>query len=181
MSEERENNQNYEPAANPESPEQQEPAEDLWTMKQELDRYKEEARQYYDHYLRALADMENMRKRTTRERDEYVKYAALPIIKKVLPIIDDLERALTMSAQHQDYASLHKGVEMILKSLAEMIKTEGVEAIEAKGKPFDPEYHEPLILEESTDHPSNTVVEELQKGYILHGRVLRPSLVKVSN
>lgn len=155
--------------------------DDVLDLKQELDRAREEARQYNEHYLRALADMENMRKRTSRERDEYVKYATAPLIKKLLPVIDDLERALTMSVQHQDYASLYKGVEMIVKSLHEIIKTEGVQAIEAAGKPFDPEFHEPLILEESSEHPSNTVLEELQRGYTLHGRVLRPSLVKVSN
>lgn len=168
----------------PEAPEVQETEQNqgnLLDLKQELERAKEEARQYNEHYLRVLADMENMRKRTSREREEYVKYATTPMIKKLLPVIDDLERALNMSAQHQDYASLHKGVEMIVKSLHEMIKTEGVQAIEAAGKPFDPEFHEPLILEESTEHPSNTVLEELQRGYVLHGRVLRPSLVKVSN
>lgn len=155
--------------------------DDVLDLKQELDRAREEARQYNEHYLRVLADMENMRKRTSRERDEYVKYATAPLIKKLLPVIDDLERALTMSAQHQDYPSLYKGVEMIVKSLHEIIKTEGVQTIEAAGKPFDPEFHEPLILEESSEHPSNTVLEELQRGYTLHGRVLRPSLVKVSN
>lgn len=158
-------------------PEQDNPLD----LKRELERAREEVRQYNDHYLRVLADMENMRKRTSREREEYVKYATTPLIKKLLPVIDDLERALNMSAQHQDYASLHKGVEMIVKSLHEIIKTEGVQTIEASGKPFDPEFHEPLILEESTEHPSNTVLEELQRGYMLHGRVLRPSLVKVSN
>ncbi len=150
-------------------------------LKLELDKVREEARVNYDHYLRALAEAENIRKRSSREREEYIKFATLPIIRKALPIIDDLERALNMSAQHQDYASLHKGVEMILKSMHEMIKTEGVQTIEAIGKPFDPEFHEPLVLEESTEHPSNTVLEEMQKGYILHGRVIRPSLVKVSN
>jgi molecular chaperone GrpE len=164
-----------------EVPETEPEQDNLLDLKQELERAREEVRQYNEHYLRALADMENMRKRTSREREEYVKYATTPLIKKLLPVIDDLERALTMSAQHQDYASLYKGVEMIVKSLHEIIKTEGVQAIEAAGKPFDPEFHEPLILEESPEHPSNTVLEELQRGYTLHGRVLRPSLVKVSN
>jgi len=140
-----------------EVPETEPEQDNLLDLKQELERAREEVRQYNEHYLRALADMENMRKRTSREREEYVKYATTPLIKKLLPVIDDLERALTMSAQHQDYASLYKG------------------------KPFDPEFHEPLILEESPEHPSNTVLEELQRGYTLHGRVLRPSLVKVSN
>lgn len=169
------------PEVEPEAPGSETPPSEMDLLKMELEKVREESRVNYDHYLRALAEVENMRKRSAREREEYVKYATVPIIKKALPIIDDLERALNMSAQHQDYASLHKGVEMILKSMHEMIKAEGVQAIEAIGKPFDPEYHEPLVLEESTEHPSNTVLEELQKGYVLHGRVIRPSLVKVSN
>ncbi|HWP95537.1 MAG TPA: nucleotide exchange factor GrpE [Syntrophomonadaceae bacterium] len=151
------------------------------TLEQELDKAREESRQNYDRYVRTLAEIENLRKRTTREREEYIKFAPVPLIKKILPIIDDLERALTMSTSQQDYASLHKGVEMIVKSMHEIIKTEGVQAIDAAGKPFDPEFHEPLVLEESSEHPSNTVIDELQKGYIMHGRVLRPSLVKVSS
>lgn len=151
------------------------------TLQEELSKAREESRQNYDRYLRTMAELENLRKRTTREREEYIKFAPVPLIKKILPIIDDLERALSMSRDHQDFASLQKGVEMIMKSLQELIKSEGVQVIEAAGKPFDPEFHEPLVLEENSEHPSNTVIAELQKGYVMHGRVLRPSLVKVSN
>ncbi|NLB88832.1 MAG: nucleotide exchange factor GrpE, partial [Syntrophomonadaceae bacterium] len=131
------------------------------------------------NYLRALAEMENMRKRNNRDREEYIKFSSMAVIKKLLPIIDDFERALDANTV-QDFESMQKGMEIIYKKLLEVIKNEGVEPIEALGKPFDPEYHQPLMMEESSE-PANTVIEELQKGYIMHGRVIRPSLVKVSN
>jgi len=145
-----------------------------------LEKEKQEKQQYYEQYLRAMAEMENLRKRTQREKNEYKKFATLPLIKRLLPVIDDVERALSSSAQNQDYQVLSKGVEMINKSLHEVIKEEGVEVIKAVGSQFDPEYHEPLTMEESEEHPENTVLEEFQKGYQMHGRVIRAALVKVS-
>ena len=96
-------------------------------------------------------------------------------------VIDDLERALDASHVNQDLEALNKGVEMIARKLQELIKNEGVEAIEALGKPFDPAYHQPLMVEGSSEEQENMVIEEFQKGYIMHGRVIRPSLVKVGN
>lgn len=148
---------------------------------EEVERLKNEAAHHYDQYLRALAEVENIRKRTLREKEEYLKYAAVPVMKKLLPIVDDLERALAMSETNRDYDTLHKGLEMISKRMYEVIQEEGVEVIEALGQPFDPQFHQPLVVEASSDHPENTVIEELQKGYVLNGRVIRPSLVKVSN
>lgn len=139
----------------------------------------ENTKKFQDSYLRTLAEMENLRKRNQREREEYIKYANLSMVKKLLPVIDDFERAVD-SNNNQDYESLLKGMELIFKKLLEVIKSEGVEAIEALGKPFDPEFHQPLMMEESLE-PENTVLEEMQKGYIMNGRVIRPSLVKVSN
>lgn len=150
-------------------------------LQEEIERLKEEAASYYDQYLRSLAEAENIRKRALREKEEYVKFAAVPVIKKVLLVMDDLERALTMSESNRDFDALYKGLQMIAKRMEDLIQEEGVEAIEAVGKPFDPQFHQPLMVEASSDHPENTVMEELQKGYVLHGRVIRPSLVKVSN
>ena len=154
--------------------------EDIDSLKTELKQSQEEAQKYKDLYLRLLADVENMRKRAVREREEYIQFAALPLIKKILSVIDDLERALQMSGEAQNGEALYKGVEMINGSLHELIKAEGVEAIPALGKPFDPEYHQPLTVEPSTEYEENTVIEEMQTGYIMKGRVIRPSLVKVS-
>ncbi|MGI5879465.1 MAG: nucleotide exchange factor GrpE [Syntrophomonadaceae bacterium] len=151
------------------------------TLQAEIGRLKDEAGRNYDMYLRAVAEADNIRKRASREREEYLKYASIPIIKKVLSVTDDLDRAIKMSADNKDYDSLKKGLEIIARRMDEILQEEGVEYIDAAGKPFDPQFHEPLVVESGTDHPENTVIEELQKGYILHGRVIRPSLVKVSN
>jgi len=167
-------------AASSETSDVEEKADEVTKLKEEIEKYQAEAKQNYDRYLRAIAEMENMKKRVAREREEYIKFAALSLIKKLLPIIDNLDRALNMSKESSDYEVLFKGVEMISDSLHDLIKKEGVEGIEAVGKPFDPQYHEPLAVEDSSEHPENTVIEELQKGYLMHGRVIRPSLVKVS-
>lgn len=157
------------------------PADDLTRLQGEVDRLKEEAAHHYDQYLRTMADIDNLRKRTTREKEEYLRYASLPVLKKILPVVDDLERALQMSEVNKDYESLHKGLEMIARRMHEIVAEEGAQKIEAIGQPFDPQFHQPLAVEASSEHPENTVIEELQKGYVLHGRVIRPSLVKVSN
>lgn len=155
--------------------------EESGNLKQELQKMQEEAKKNYDLYLRTLAELDNIKKRATREREEYIRFATLPMIKKILPVIDDLDRALSASQLKQDYEILSKGVEMIARGLNEVIKQEGVVAIDALYKPFDPRYHQPLTVEGSSEHPENTVIEEFQKGYIMHGRVIVPSLVKVSN
>lgn len=168
----------------PETPEEQAASNEtdlISNMQNEIDRLKEEAARNYDQHLRSLADAENIRKRALREKEEYLKYASLPVIRKVLNVLDDLERALVMSEANRDYDALYKGLEMIAKRMADLVQEEGVQTIEALGQPFDPQFHQPLTVEASSEHPENTVIEELQKGYVLHGRVIRPSLVKVSN
>ncbi|KUG04295.1 heat shock protein grpe [hydrocarbon metagenome] len=148
---------------------------------QEISKLKDEVKAANDSYLRALAEVENIRKRTAREREEYVKFAALPLVKKMLTVIDDLDRAVSMYDPEQNPEVLVKGVEMINTRLKEIVEQEGAEALHAVGKPFDPQYHQPLAIEQNSNYPENTVIEELQKGYMMHGRVIRPSLVKVSN
>lgn len=160
-----------------EEKENQQMAEEL---QQELDKTREEAKKNYDLYIRALADAENTRKRAQRERDEYIKYATLPIIKKLLPVMDDFQRAIQASQTSQDHEALYKGVEIIVGHLEQIFQAEGVEAIECLGKPFDPQLHQPLMVESSEEYEENMVIEELQKGYKMKGRVIRPSLVKVS-
>jgi len=160
------------------------PAEEKSTEErlfEELLQRQEEARKNYDLYLRALAEVENTKKRSQRDREEYLKYAGTTLIKKLLPIIDDLHRALEVSRTSRDLDALSKGIEMTVRSLDEMLKAEGVKAIESVGQPFDPQYHQALSVEPSEVHPENTVIEQLQTGYVLHDRVIRPSLVKVSS
>jgi len=146
----------------------------------ELQQQQEESRKNYDQYLRALAEVENVKKRAMRERDEYLKYANVSLIKKLLPVIDDLYRAMKVARDSRDFEALNKGIEMTARGLDDLLKAEGVKVIESLGKDFDPQYHQALTVEPSDEHPENTVIEEMQKGYILHDRVIRPSLVKVS-
>ncbi len=150
-------------------------------LAEELLQHKEEAQKNYDNYLRALAEVENTRKRGIRDREEYIKYANVGMVKKILPIIDDLQRAIEAAHSTKDIEGMLKGVEMIAERLNEALKAEGVTAIDSVGQPFDPQYHEALTVEASENHPLNTVIEQFQTGYVMHDRVIRPSLVKVSS
>lgn len=134
-----------------------------------------------DKLLRLQADFENARKRIEREKQDFIKFANEEIILELLNILDDLERTVSLAeAQKQDPEAFLKGVEMILAHLYEMLKEYGVRPIEAVGKIFDPHFHEALMQVEDNNLPEHTVVEELQKGYFLHDKVIRTAKVKVS-
>ncbi len=154
---------------------------DIGALEEEIAKLQAENQKNQDLHLRALAEQENIKKRAAREREEYIRFSTLPLINKLLLVTDDLDRALGVSLANQDLEAFKKGVEMIARKLQDLIKNEGVKEIEAVGKPFDPAYHQPLMVEgNGNDEQENIVVEEFQKGYIMHGRVIRPSLVKVS-
>lgn len=141
----------------------------------------DKAKEYWDRLLRLQADFENTRKRLEREKQEFIKFANEGIILELLNILDDLERTVDLAqSQHQDLQAFLKGVEMILAHLYEMLKEYGVKPIEAEGKLFDPHYHEALMQAENREVAENTILEELQKGYLLNDRVIRTAKVKVS-
>jgi molecular chaperone GrpE len=146
-------------------------------LKEEADK----AGENWDKMLRLQAEFENTRKRLERDRQDFVKFANERIILELLNILDDLERTVELAqAKHQDLSSFLKGVEMILAHLYELLKEYGVKPIEGKGKIFDPNFHEALMQAEDKDLPEHTILEELQKGYLLNDRVIRTSKVKVS-
>lgn len=146
-------------------------------LKEEADKAKE----YWDKILRLQADFDNTRKRLEREKQDFVKFANEGIISELLNILDDLERTVELAeSKHQDLPSFLKGVEMILAHLYEMLKEYGVKPLEAQGKLFDPHYHEALMQVENKELAEHTIVEELQKGYLLNDRVIRTAKVKVS-
>jgi molecular chaperone GrpE len=139
------------------------------------------ANEYWDRILRLQADFDNTRKRLDKEKHEFLKYANEGIIVELLNVLDDLERAVNLTeTKHQDLPAFLKGVEMILSHLYEMLKENGVKPIEAQGKIFDPHLHEALMQVEDSEKPEHTVIEELQKGYLLNDRVIRTAKVKVS-
>lgn len=125
------------------------------------------------------ADFENFRKRVERERHEEARRATGVSVQHLLPVLDTFERAL---AAHDDpaYAEYRKGVELIYKQLWESLAKQGLERIEAQGKPFDPHVHQAIERVETTEHEDGTVIDVMQPGYIFHGRVLRPAIVRVA-
>jgi molecular chaperone GrpE len=133
-----------------------------------------------DKMLRMQADFENVKKRFERDKFEFIRFSNSQIIGELIPFVDDFQRAFEAADTTKDFEVLHKGVEMILKHLLEFLKQKGVSEIEAIGKPFDPAYHEAVLQIESDEHPENTVIEELQKGYLLNNKVLRTAKVKVT-
>jgi len=139
------------------------------------------AKEYQDRALRLQADFENMRKRMEKDKQDFLKFANEGIIMELLNVLDDRERAVNLAeSKHEDLPAFLKGVEMILAHLYEMLKQNGLKPVEALGKIFDPQMHEALMQAEDKTKPENTIVEELQKGYMLNGRVIRTAKVKVT-
>ncbi len=131
-----------------------------------------------DDYLRKLAEMENLRKRLDREKNEYYQYALSDQFREILDILDNFERALERRNQSEE-KSLREGVEMIYKQLRGYLIRQGVKPIEMEDNAFNPHLHQAFLTEESDKISEPQVAEELQKGYMIHDRLLRPSLVKV--
>lgn len=145
----------------------------------ELHKVTAEADDYKTRYLRAQADFDNFRRRSRQEKEEFAAYANVKIIEEMLPVIDTFEMALK-SSENTDTKTLLMGVEMVHRQLMTVLDNYGLQAIPSVGQPFDPNLHEGIMRVESSEHPANTVVEELRKGYKVKDKVVRPSMVKVS-
>jgi molecular chaperone GrpE len=140
-----------------------------------------EVQKNWDLYLRARADLENYRKRAQREKEDLSRFANENLLREILPVADNLERALKHARQgDSDSGSLLQGVEMTLGQLQRVIEKFGAIPVRSVGEPFDPARHEALGQVESAEHPPNTVVQELQRGYLLNDRLLRPAMVMVA-
>ena len=137
-----------------------------------------------DRLLRLSAEFENYKKRMSRQMDDFKKYANETLLKDLLNIVDNLERAITTSpgvpAKESVSECVREGVEMTLNEIVRILTRHHVTVIDALGKPFDPAYHEAVMQESSDDHPENTVINVFQKGYMIHDRLLRPAMVVVS-
>jgi len=130
-----------------------------------------------DRLLRTAAEFDNYRKRVDRERRDLADYIAADMVSEMLPIVDNLERALAAAAEADP---LRKGVELIHKQMLDLLRKRGVKAIEALGADFDPNFHQAVIHEPSSEHREGEVIAELQRGYLLGDRLLRPAMVKVA-
>lgn len=156
-------------------------ADPVQALEKEAESAKQEAQENYDKYLRVFAEFDNYKKRSTREMNDFRKYANEALLRDMLTVVDNLERAIDSSNGHaENTTSIVEGVRMTLGGILDLIEKHHVAPIESVGKPFDPQFHQAFQQEESEDHPSNTVLKEFQKGYLLHDRLLRPSMVVVS-
>ncbi|RKJ53929.1 nucleotide exchange factor GrpE [Butyricicoccus sp. 1XD8-22] len=133
-----------------------------------------------NRFLRLRADFDNMRRRNQFDREASEKYRSQKLLTDLLPVIDNLERALEVEVTSEDAKSLYKGIEMVYRTLVDATNKEGLEAIVAEGEQFDPNVHQAVMQESDTEKESGIVLRELQKGYKLKDRVLRPSMVSVN-
>lgn len=151
------------------------------TLKAELVKAKAAADENYSQLQRLQADFDNYRKRTQKEKSELIKYASERLVEDLLPVLDNFDRAVSAAKVNLDFTSFSQGVEMILRQMQTALSKEGLKAMETVGQPFDPNVHEAVLRVASEEYPENTVVEEVQKGYYLKEKILRPCMVKVSN
>lgn len=146
----------------------------------ELERVQAHADDQTQRLLRAQADFDNFRRRTQKEKEELAKYASAQLITELIPVIDNFERAMATRPENPELESFSKGVDMIFRQLSDVLKNTGLTPMEAVGQPFNPEFHQAVMQVESDEHEEGIVVEELQKGYMLKDKVIRPAMVKVS-
>ena len=150
------------------------------SLSEELERVSTELDETKDRFLRGLADFDNYRKRVAREREQLVRCANEDLIKRMLEVVDNLERALAAASETEDFGGFKQGVELIYDHLKEVLTKEGLCPITCLGEAFDPNFHEAVMAIEKEGEESEKVIEEIQKGYTLDGRVIRPSKVVVS-
>ncbi|MGA2773009.1 MAG: nucleotide exchange factor GrpE, partial [Bryobacteraceae bacterium] len=143
----------------------------------ERDRLAAERADLYDRLLRARAEFDNARRRAERERSDFLQFAAMDLVREMLPVLDDFERALNLETADRDYA---KGIELIYQRLYETLKRMGLEPIETEGKQFDPNQHEAVQRVQTEEAEDQAILGELQRGYNFRGKLLRPAWVRVA-
>ncbi len=146
----------------------------------EIERLRREVQDKQDRLLRALAETDNVRRRAQRDRDDYVKYASETLLRDLVPVLDNLERALTAARAAGGAANVVEGVDLIQREMLRVLERSGLTRYSAVGQRFDPARHEAIARVVSGEAAPDTVVHETAPGYLLHGRVLRPALVAVA-
>lgn len=155
----------------------EEPKEEVTLAKEELEKLQAAVQEKEERALRLQADFENFRRRTAKEKEELSAVVTQGILKDMLPLLDNFERA--MAAEAKDIDSFKQGVEMIFKQFGEVLVKNGLEHIEVEGQKFDPNFHQAVMRVENPELEDETIAQELQKGYMVKGRVIRPSMVQV--
>ncbi len=164
------------------------PGSDILGLQNRILEMEGEIATYKDNYLRALSEMENQKRRMERERSDLLKYGNEKLLKDVIPVLDSFDKAFPSSGNlpegKEDIEGVHDqqfyiGVQLVKKQLLEVLRTHGLEVVEAVDKKFDPNFHQAIQRVDSTDHEEEIVKDEFAKGYILNGRLLRPSMVSV--
>ncbi|UPK42351.1 nucleotide exchange factor GrpE [Paenibacillus pabuli] len=157
-------------------------AEEMADQEQdEIARLKAEAEENQQRFVRAQADFDNFRRRTQKEKEELAKYASMKLVTELVPVIDNFERAMATVPEGTEVESFSKGIQMIFRQLETVLNNEGLTAMDSVGQPFNPEFHQAIMSVESDEYEEGIVVEEVQKGYMLKDKVLRPAMVKVSS
>ena len=157
------------------------PAERLQQLEKELQTLRAEHDALQSQYMRIAADFDNFRKRQSRDQDELRQQLVCSTLSEILPVVDNFERARQqLNPEGEEAQALHRSYQGLYKQLVDVLKQQGVARMEVVGQEFDPTLHEAVLREENTEHPEDVVIEELQRGYHLNGRVLRHAMVKVS-
>jgi molecular chaperone GrpE len=161
--------------------EKKESLDPLEEMEKKLESLEQESKETHDRLLRVSAEFENYKKRATREIADFRKFANESFAKALLPVVDNLDRAIESSSNdEQTNSSVVEGVSMTLKEIMRVLEQFSIKPFESLGKTFDPGFHQAMHQEETEEHPDNTVIREFQKGYMIHDRLLRPAMVVVS-
>jgi len=158
-----------------------EPEEEIRRLGAALEAKTREAEEHRDRYLRAAAEFDNARKRAAREREEYTRYANESLLRELLPVLDNFDRALQAARGEPAAAAVTAGVELTQRELLRVLEKFGVTPFPSVGQPFDPERHEAIARVPAQGRPEGTVVDETARGYLLNGRVLRPAMVTVAS
>lgn len=151
--------------------------ESLAAVTAERDQFAAEKADLHDRLLRSQAEFQNLRKRTEKERVELFEYASMEAARVLLPVLDDFERAMKSESADKEYAA---GIELIYNRFYDTLKKLGLEPMDSKGQPFDPQVHHAVDMVETDEAPDHTVLDEFQRGYNFKGRLLRPAMVKVA-
>jgi molecular chaperone GrpE len=154
--------------------------EDLETLRARASAVEQERNQFLDLLQRTRADFENYQKRVQRDLAEERRYAQKPLAADLLPVLDNLDRAVAAAKQAGEKGPLVQGVALVQSQFLDLLKRHGVTRIEAQGQPFDPRLHDAVMQQPSAEHPPNTVLQVLEQGFLIHERVLRPARVVVS-